>query len=142
MYAVVASNDIAFATPPQRKIIPISARPSKCRYRVHSFIMVAVLKHGYPAPRGQKYGLLPRSKRQRLNNIAFLPRNDRLIDGGTSSRKGRKYRVRDLNEVYVFAMVVEQKGFSAAARTLKLPKSSISRYVGRLERRLGMRLLE
>ena len=50
--------------------------------------------------------------------------------------------MRDLNEVYVFAMVVDQKGFSAAARTLKLPKSSISRYVGRLERRLGTRLLE
>jgi DNA-binding transcriptional LysR family regulator len=50
--------------------------------------------------------------------------------------------VRDLNEVYVFAMVVGQSGFSAAARTLGLPKSSISRYVGRLERRLGTRLLE
>ena len=50
--------------------------------------------------------------------------------------------MRDLNEVYVFAMVVEQNGFSSAARTLGLPKSSISRYVGRLERRLGARLLE
>ena len=50
--------------------------------------------------------------------------------------------MRDLNELYVFATVVEQNGFSAAARTLKLPKSSISRYVGRLERRLGTRLLE
>jgi DNA-binding transcriptional LysR family regulator len=39
-------------------------------------------------------------------------------------------------------MVVEQKGFSAAARSLRLPKSSISRYVGRLERRLDTRLLE
>jgi DNA-binding transcriptional LysR family regulator len=50
--------------------------------------------------------------------------------------------LRDLNEVYVFAIVVEQNGFSAAARNLGLPKSSISRYVGRLERRLGTRLLE
>ena len=50
--------------------------------------------------------------------------------------------MRDLNEVYVFAMVVEQNGFSSAARTLRLPKSSVSRYVGRLERRLGTRLLE
>jgi DNA-binding transcriptional LysR family regulator len=50
--------------------------------------------------------------------------------------------VRDLNEVFVFVTVVDQKGFSSASRALKLPKSSVSRYVGRLEARLGTRLLE
>ena len=42
----------------------------------------------------------------------------------------------------IFAKVAEAKGFSAAARALKLPKSSISRRVSRLEARLGVRLLE
>src|SRR6202030_3793818 len=41
-----------------------------------------------------------------------------------------------------FAAVVEHSGFSAAARSLNLPKSSVSRHVGRLEDRLGVRLLE
>ena len=51
-------------------------------------------------------------------------------------------RVYDLNDLLFFAAVVEQNGFSAAARSLNLPKSSVSRHVGRLEDRLGVRLLE
>jgi DNA-binding transcriptional LysR family regulator len=51
-------------------------------------------------------------------------------------------RVHDLNDLLFFAAVVEQNGFSAAARSLNLPKSSVSRHVGRLEDRLGVRLLE
>jgi DNA-binding transcriptional LysR family regulator len=50
--------------------------------------------------------------------------------------------MQDLNDILVFASVVEQNGFSAAARLLNLPKSSVSRRVARLEARLGMRLLE
>ena len=50
--------------------------------------------------------------------------------------------VHDLNDLLFFAAVVEQSGFSAAARSLNLPKSSVSRHVGRLENRLGVRLLE
>lgn len=50
--------------------------------------------------------------------------------------------MRDLNELFVFTTVAERNGFSAAARVLKIPKSSVSRYVGRLESRLGARLLE
>ena len=42
----------------------------------------------------------------------------------------------------VFARVVEQDGFSAAARALGLPKSNVSRRVTRLEDQLGARLLE
>jgi DNA-binding transcriptional LysR family regulator len=50
--------------------------------------------------------------------------------------------VNDLNDIFVFVAVLKHKGFSAAARALKLPKSSISRRVSRLEARLGVRLLE
>jgi DNA-binding transcriptional LysR family regulator len=48
----------------------------------------------------------------------------------------------DLNDVQFFVAVVENQGFSAAARTLNLPKSSASRRVAGLEARLGVRLIE
>ncbi len=47
----------------------------------------------------------------------------------------------DLNDMRYFAEVVEQGGFSAAARALGLPKSRLSRRIARLEAELGMRLL-
>ena len=50
--------------------------------------------------------------------------------------------MRDLNDVQYFAAVVEHRGFSAAARALNLPKSSVSRHIANLEARLGVRLLE
>jgi len=50
--------------------------------------------------------------------------------------------MQDLNDIAFFAAVVENKGFSAAARALGQPKSSLSRHVSQLEERLGMRLLE
>lgn len=46
-----------------------------------------------------------------------------------------------LDEMEVFAAVVEAGGFSAAARLLGLSKSAVSKQVGRLEDRLGVRLL-
>ena len=48
----------------------------------------------------------------------------------------------DLNDVAFFAAVVKYKGFSAAARALDVPKSTLSRRVSALENRLGIRLLE
>jgi DNA-binding transcriptional LysR family regulator len=48
----------------------------------------------------------------------------------------------DLNDVQFFVAVVENQGFSAAARNLNLPKSSVSRRVASLEARLGLRLIE
>jgi DNA-binding transcriptional LysR family regulator len=48
----------------------------------------------------------------------------------------------DLNDIQYFAAVVEHLGFSAAARALNLPKSSVSRRISSLEARLGVRLLE
>jgi DNA-binding transcriptional LysR family regulator len=50
--------------------------------------------------------------------------------------------MQDLNDIGYFVAVVENKGFSAAARALGLPKSTLSRHVGQLEKRLGVRLLE
>ena len=47
----------------------------------------------------------------------------------------------DLRRVAVFARVVEERGFTAAARALALPKSSVSRAVTLLEREVGARLL-
>lgn len=50
--------------------------------------------------------------------------------------------MQDLNDVAFFASVIENRGFSAAARVLNLPKSTVSRHVTQLEERLGVRLVE
>jgi DNA-binding transcriptional LysR family regulator len=47
-----------------------------------------------------------------------------------------------LDSMRVFARIVEQKSFSAAARDLGLPASTVTDAVKQLERRLGVRLLE
>jgi len=46
------------------------------------------------------------------------------------------------DEMAVFARVVENNGFTAAARKLQVPKVRVSRAVAALERALGARLLE
>ncbi|PXX51155.1 MULTISPECIES: LysR substrate-binding domain-containing protein [Aquitalea] len=48
----------------------------------------------------------------------------------------------DLNDLFLFSQVVQRQGFSAAARSLGLPKSRLSRRVSLLEERLGARLLQ
>ncbi|KAF3998052.1 LysR substrate-binding domain-containing protein [Glaciimonas immobilis] len=48
----------------------------------------------------------------------------------------------DLNDLYFFANVVEEGGFTAAGRTLGIPKSRLSRRISELEARLGVRLLQ
>jgi DNA-binding transcriptional LysR family regulator len=50
--------------------------------------------------------------------------------------------VADLNSLVIFAKVVEAKGFSEAARRLKISLSTVSRRVVELEDQLGVRLLE
>jgi LysR family transcriptional regulator, regulator for bpeEF and oprC len=47
----------------------------------------------------------------------------------------------DLNDTLVFVKVVEQGSFTAAARSLGLPKATVSRRLRGLEDRLGARLL-
>ncbi|MFB0991658.1 MAG: LysR family transcriptional regulator, partial [Rhodospirillales bacterium] len=44
-------------------------------------------------------------------------------------------------EMAVFVRVVEHESFSSAARALKLTPSAVSKLIGRLEDRLGARLL-
>jgi LysR family transcriptional regulator, regulator for bpeEF and oprC len=48
----------------------------------------------------------------------------------------------DLNDLRVFEKVASLRSFSAAARALRLPKSSVSRSVARLETELGTRVLQ
>jgi DNA-binding transcriptional LysR family regulator len=48
----------------------------------------------------------------------------------------------DLNDIAVFAAVAREKSFTKAARALKMPKSTVSERVARLEGTLGVRLLE
>ena len=50
--------------------------------------------------------------------------------------------VTDLNEMAVFASVVDAGSFTGAARKLDQPKSTISRRISKLEKRLGVRLLQ
>ena len=47
----------------------------------------------------------------------------------------------DLNDFYYFVQVVDRGGFTAAGRTLRVPKSTLSHRIQQLERELGVRLL-
>src|SRR5215475_3446943 len=48
----------------------------------------------------------------------------------------------DLNEIAVFTRVVQAGSFTAAAKALGMPKSTVSRKVSDLEQRLNARLLQ
>lgn len=66
--------------------------------------------------------------------------------GGSASTNGRpatpQVSARDLNDLFYFAKVVDEGGFSAAGRALNVSKSHLSRRVAALEARLGLRLLQ
>ncbi|WP_109439764.1 LysR substrate-binding domain-containing protein [Acinetobacter haemolyticus] len=47
----------------------------------------------------------------------------------------------NLNDVFLFVVAVEYQGFSAAAKQLNLPKSTISKRVAALENKLGLTLI-
>jgi DNA-binding transcriptional LysR family regulator len=51
-------------------------------------------------------------------------------------------QMHDLNDLYFFAPVVDHDGFAAAARALGVPRSRLSRRIGLLEERLGVRLIQ
>jgi DNA-binding transcriptional LysR family regulator len=55
-----------------------------------------------------------------------------MDDGGT---------VLDLNDFFYFVRVVDRGGFTAAGRTLRMPKSTLSHRILKLESNLGVRLL-
>ena len=48
----------------------------------------------------------------------------------------------DLNDITVFARVVEAGSFTAAARLLGMPKATVSRRIAALEREVGVRLIQ
>lgn len=50
--------------------------------------------------------------------------------------------MRDLNDYALFVEVVNCGNFAAAGRTLRMPKSTVSRRIALLEDRLGVRLIE
>jgi DNA-binding transcriptional LysR family regulator len=52
------------------------------------------------------------------------------------------HKVQDLNAILIFASVAETGSFTAAARALALPKSTVSRKVLELEKRVGARLIQ
>src|SRR5437016_3168998 len=47
----------------------------------------------------------------------------------------------DLNDMYLFAKVVEHRGFAAVSRSLGIATSKLSRRISELERELGVLLL-
>ena len=47
----------------------------------------------------------------------------------------------DLNDFFLFVQVVDRGGFTAASRTLRIPKSTLSHRIQQLEGNLGLRLL-
>src|SRR5580704_9036386 len=49
--------------------------------------------------------------------------------------------VLDLNDFFYFVQVVDRGGFTAAGRTLRIPKSTLSHRIQQLETKLGVRLL-
>jgi DNA-binding transcriptional LysR family regulator len=49
--------------------------------------------------------------------------------------------VLDLNDFFYFVQVVDRGGFTAAGRTLRIPKSTLSHRIQQLETNLGVRLL-
>src|SRR6516164_9261057 len=65
-----------------------------------------------------------------------------LEHGVRLDRRNPQTMVRDFNDLQFFAAVVLNRGFSAAARVLGVPKSRVSRRVALLEERLGVRLLD
>ena len=48
----------------------------------------------------------------------------------------------NLNSAYIFVCVVQERGFTAAAERLNMPKQTVSRKIAKLEKELGSRLLE
>lgn len=56
-------------------------------------------------------------------------------------RRRRQTQRPDLNDLYLFTLVVEQRSFTAAGRMANLTTSRVSRRIAALEERLGVRLL-
>ena len=60
---------------------------------------------------------------------------------GRSSKRIGRPALQDLNDLYLFVLVVDKGSFTAASRAAGLTTSRISRRIADLEVRLGVRLL-
>src|SRR3954453_24022864 len=60
----------------------------------------------------------------------------------TVAKKARISELADLNQIDAFVRVMDAGSFTGAARTLGMPKSSLSRAVAKLERKLGVLLIQ
>lgn len=60
---------------------------------------------------------------------------------GVAASHGGEPTMQDLNDLYLFTLVVEKGSFTAAGRAAGLTTSRISRRIAALEERLGVRLL-
>lgn len=63
---------------------------------------------------------------------------------GTTNKAGSigKASITDLNELQFFVQLAKAQSFTSAARKMGVPKSTVSRVIGRLETRLGVILVE
>lgn len=78
----------------------------------------------------------------RFNHVRFyeqLAYYERIVSNHEQWRPKMKWNIDD---VPVFHAVVETGGVTSAASLLKMPKSSVSKAISRLEERLGVRLLD
>src|SRR5206468_495581 len=55
--------------------------------------------------------------------------------------EARMSEMHDLNDMYLFAKVIEHGGFTAASRALGVATSKLSRRISELERQLGVHLV-
>lgn len=79
-------------------------------------------------------------RREKHKNATVL-----VIDGDTALACPENRTIsalQDLNDLRYFVDVVEQNGYAAAARKLGMPRSRLSRRIGLLEERLGVRLIQ
>jgi len=67
-----------------------------------------------------------------------------LLQYGNNGGVGHYWQgaMTDLNELQFFVQVSKAQSFTRAARRMGVPRSSVSRAIGRLEARLGVRLVE
>ncbi len=64
-----------------------------------------------------------------------------LSNTACDSQEASQAAMEDLQRMAIFARVVEHKSFSAAARSLNLSKSLVSKHITQLEKSIGARLL-
>jgi DNA-binding transcriptional LysR family regulator len=72
----------------------------------------------------------------------YYPRQSQHTVAETSTMSLDKSLLEQMEDMAVFALVVEQGSFSGAGRRLDVVKSAVSRRVDRLERSLGVKLLQ